>query len=125
MGSDANDLRKRKVKKKVAFVIPDEGRSESATVAHCKQARLYLDDVRGGQSSEIGSGGGSTPKTLLECYKASYTSSSTHATFNVANNTHHDSPVLLDPTMTLNYLARLSPSFVRESRAEAHSGCRG
>ena len=101
----------RKVLKKAAFVIPEEGRNESQTIDHCEQARLYLKDVRGGNGKD-------TPKTLLDSYKLHYTSSS--STFTVCNS-HHDSPILLDPTMTINYLARLSPSFVRESRAEAHA----
>ena len=107
--SRAEVVLQRKVLKKAAFVVPEEGRNESQTIDHCEQARLYLKDVCG--SSNV-------PKTLLESYKLHYTSSS--SSFTVCN-THHDSPILLDPTMTINYLARLSPSFVRESRAEAHS----
>eukprot|EP00804_Cyclotella_cryptica_P000287 CCRYP_010222-RA/>CCRYP_010222-RA protein AED:0.03 eAED:0.03 QI:184/1/1/1/0.75/0.6/5/416/1480 len=106
----------RKVLKKAAFVIPGEGRNESQTIDHCEQARLYLKDVR-----ENNSGTGAdrlTPRTLLDSYKLHYTSSSSAFTL---CNSHHDSPILLDPTMTINYLARLSPSFVRESRAEAYA----
>ena len=107
--SKAEVVLQRKVLKKAAFVVPEEGRNESQTIDHCEQARLYLKDVCGSNNM---------PKTLLESYKLHYTSSS--SSFTVCNS-HHDSPILLDPTMTINYLARLSPSFVRESRAEAHS----
>lgn len=99
----------RKVRMKAAFVIPEEGRTESQTIDCCEQSRLYLKDVRGGSSGN---------ETLLDGYKLHYTSASSN--FTVCGS-HHDSPVLLDPTMTINYLARLSPSFVRESRAEAHT----
>ena len=124
-----NAVRERKVKKKVAFVIPNEGTSESQTIKHCHQAKLYLDDIRG--SSSDSSSSASLPKTLLECYKACYTSSSSSihssssSSSSIGNNTtHHDSPILLDPSMTINYLARLSSSFVRESRAEAYAALR-
>jgi U3 small nucleolar RNA-associated protein 22 len=107
---------KRKVQKKAAFVIPEEGRNESQTISHCEQARLYLDDVRENGEDD-------SPKTLLECYKRHNTSSSSSCSF-ITNNSHHDSPILLDPTMTINFLARLSPSFIRESRAEANAALR-
>ena len=120
-------VKERKVKKKVAYVIPTNGRSEAQTIVHCKQARLYLEDIRGEDSSS--SCTTTPPRTLLECYKACYTSSSSSCTQSssssiVNNSSHHDSPILLDPTMTINYLARLSPSFVRESRAEARAALR-
>ena len=103
----ATAVRGRKLKNKVAFVIPTMGSTESSTIAHCPQSRLYQDDVRG-----ITAADGTTPKTLLDCFKAVYTS--------LGGDDHYqDSPILLDPTMTINYLARLSPSFVRESRSEA------
>ena len=105
-----------KVQKKAAFVIPEEGRSESQTITHCDQARLYLSDSKNSTITNA-------PKTLLECYKTHYTSSSSQYS-SIASHSHHDSPILLDPTMTINYLARLSPSFVRESRAEAHASLR-
>mmetsp|Transcript_1191 Transcript_1191/g.2196 ORF Transcript_1191/g.2196 Transcript_1191/m.2196 type:complete len:1553 (-) Transcript_1191:57-4715(-) len=121
LGEDAldssGDVKENKIKKKVAFVIPVEGRNEAQTVAKCAQSRLYLDDVRGNPDD------GNTRKTLLDCFKASYTSSASHSS-SIANTEHHDSPILLDPTMTLNYLARLSPSFVRESRGEAYAALR-
>jgi U3 small nucleolar RNA-associated protein 22 len=103
--------RDRRMGRKAAFVIPDDdaGWNESQTIARCPQARRYLDDVRGNPPSAAAA----APKTLLDCYRACYTSSG------IADDKHVDGPVLLDPTMTLNYLARLSPSFVRESRAEA------
>lgn len=106
----------RKVLKKAAFVIPDEGRNESQTIDHCEHARLYLKDVS--ESKNCTGTDRATPKTLLYSYKLHYTSSS--SAFTVCNS-HHDSPILLDPSMTINYLARLSPSFVRESRAEAYA----
>lgn len=101
----------RKLMKKAAFVIPEEGRNESQTAEYCEQACLYSKDVRGSNDSRV-------PETLLESYKFHYTSSSSKYT---VCDSHHDSPILLDPTMMINYLARLSPSFVRESRAEAHA----
>ena len=119
---DAAAVKECKVKKKVAYVIPTNGRNEAQTIVHCKQARLYLEDVRGEESSSSSSST-TPPKTLLECYKACYTSSSSSSS-TVNNSFHHDSPILLDPTMTINYLARLSPSFVRESRAEARAALR-
>ena len=118
---DAAAVKEMKMKKKVAFVIPTNGRNEVQTILHCNQAKLYSDDIRGSTSNE------QVPKTLLQCYKAVYTSSScttTNASLSISNNKHHDSPILLDPTMTINYMARLSPSFIRESRAEAYAALR-
>ncbi len=105
-----------KIQKKAAFVIPEEGRNESQTVSHCEQSRSYAKDVRD-------NGQPSAPKTLLDCYKTHYTTSSSPYS-SIASHSHHDSPILLDPTMTINYLARLSPSFVRESTAEARVALR-
>ena len=120
-------MHERKAKKKSALVIPEMGRSEAQTIAQCAQARCYLDDIRGAGGNNINDGHGATssapPKTLLDCFRVCYTSSSS-ASSSIDNDCHHDSPILLDPTMTLNYLARLSPSFVRESRAEAHMALR-
>ncbi|KAL3811309.1 hypothetical protein ACHAXA_005395 [Cyclostephanos tholiformis] len=101
----------RRTRRKAAFVIPDDyaGWNESQTAARCSQARRYLDDIRGRNTSTA-----SFSRTLLDCYRECYTSCPDDGTY-------VDSPVLLDPTMTLNYLARLSPSFVRESRAEARA----
>jgi U3 small nucleolar RNA-associated protein 22 len=103
----------RRSRRKAALVIPDDdaGWNESQTAARCSQARRYLEDVRGRNSSSTAT---SMPKTLLDCYRECYSS-------DPDDDKHVDSPVLLDPTMTLNYLARLSPSFVRESRAEARA----
>jgi len=115
---DARTVKEMKMKKKVAFVIPTNGRNEVQTILHCNQAKLYLDDIRGSTNEQV-------PKTLLQCYKAVYTSSSTNvSSSSISNNTHHDSPILLDPTMTINYMARLSPSFIRESRCEAYAALR-
>lgn len=122
--SNPKAVHERKAKKKSAFVIPDVGRSEPQTIAQCAQARCYLDDIRGrSNNTDYGYGGTAPPKTLLDCYRISYTSSSSFSS-SIENGCHHDSPILLDPTMTLNYLARLSPSFVRESRSEAHMALR-
>lgn len=126
--SNPSAVHERKAKKKSALVIPDMGRTESQTVAHCAQARCYLDDIRGGSNNTDHADGSSSgasppPKTLLDCYRVNYTSSSSFSS-SVDNDCHHDSPILLDPSMTLNYLARLSPSFVRESRAEAYMALR-
>ncbi|KAL7543753.1 hypothetical protein ACHAXR_013445 [Thalassiosira sp. AJA248-18] len=115
--SSAAAVREGKMKKKTAFVIPTKGKTESQTIAHCPQSRLYLDDSTNNNG----------PRTLLDCFKACYTSSSTSSSSSsssIPNDSHIDSPILLDPTMTLNYLARLSPSFVRESRAEAYTALR-
>lgn len=122
--SNPSTMHERKAKKKSAFVIPDMGRSEAQTIAQCAQARCYLEDIRGkGNNTYYGSGIAAQPKSLLDCFRVSYTSSSSFSS-SIHNDRHHDSPILLDPTMTLNYLARLSPSFVRESRAEAHMALR-
>ncbi|KAL9182688.1 hypothetical protein ACHAXT_013340 [Thalassiosira profunda] len=102
----AEEVREWKAKKKAGLVIPRGG------AERCAQSRLYLDDLRG---SAVGDG---RPETLLECYKRAFASSATRSA-SIAAPSHSDAPVLLDPTMTLNYLARLSPSFVRESRSEA------
>ena len=107
----AENVLQHKVLKKAAFVIPEEGRNESQTIDYCEQARLYLKDARGNSN-------GNAPKSLLDSYKLHYTSSSSK--FTVCSS-HHDGPILMDPTMTINYLGRMSPSFIRESRAEAHA----
>jgi len=113
---NAAKLLAHKMDKKAAFVIPEEGRNESQTISHCEQSRLYAKDVRD-------NGHSGAPKTLLDCYKAHYTTFSSPFS-SIASQSHHDSPILLDPTMTINYLARLSPSFVKESKAEAHAALR-
>jgi len=122
--SSAKAVKAHKMKKKSAFVIPSQGRNESQTIASCAQSRLYIEDVRGGSSNSHGDDTATIPKTLLECFKAAYTSPASNHSSSIANNSHVDSPILLDPSMTLNYLARLSPSFVRESRAEAYAALR-
>ena len=106
----------RKVKRKAAYVIPADGKNEPQTIAQCPQARLYREDIRSSSDDNV-------PPTLLDCYKQHFTSASSSSS-SVSNDCHSDSPVLLDPTMTINYLARLSPSFVRESRAEAYAALR-
>lgn len=108
----------RKMKRKVAFVIPADGKNESQTVAQCPQARHYLEDIRSSSNDD-----GNVPMTLLDCYKQCFTSASSSSS-SIPNDCHSDSPILLDHTMTINYLARLSPSFVRESRAEAYAALR-
>ena len=109
-GKSALDAYARKLKKKAAFVIPDvdAGWNEAQTASQCDQARRFYKDVRSATMEN------SSPGTLLDCYKACYATS-------LEDDMHHDSPVLLDTTMTINYLARLSSSFVRESRAEARA----
>ncbi|KAL7548328.1 hypothetical protein ACHAWF_011614 [Thalassiosira exigua] len=112
--SSAAAVRARRVARKAARVIPREGKSEARTIASCAQARLYLDDVRKHRNrrDEDGERQEQFPPTLLELYKDAFASRPDEGR-------HVDAPVLLDPTMTINYLARMSPSFVRESRAEA------
>lgn len=84
-------------KKKTAIVLPEEGLSESKTIDHCVQSDLYQSDSR-----KAWSPGKSQPRTLLGCYKM-----------------NSPGPVFLDPTMTVNYFASVSPSFVRELQGEA------
>ncbi len=108
-----------KVKRKAAFVIPADGRNESQTIGHCFQARHYREDIRNSSSEDDKN----VPMTLLDCYKQHFTTASSSYS-SIPSDTHSDSPILLDPTMTINYLARLSPSFVRESRAEAYAALR-
>jgi len=115
--SSAAQLLARKMKRKAAFVIPADGKNESQTVAHCPQARHYREDIRSSSNDD------NVPMTLLDCYKQCFTTASSSSS-SIPNDYHSDSPILLDPTMTINYLARLSPSFVRESRAEAYAALR-
>jgi len=115
--SSSAQLLARKMKRKAAFVIPADGKNESQTIAGCPQARHY----REGRSSS--NNDDNVPMTLLDCYKQCFTTASSSSS-SIPNDCHSDSPILLDPTMTINYLARLSPSFVRESRAEAYAALR-
>eukprot|EP00986_Skeletonema_menzelii_P005322 scaffold1915_cov143-Skeletonema_menzelii.AAC.8 len=114
----AGQLLARKMKRKSAFVIPADGKNESQTVAQCPQARHYREDIRGSSNDDE-----NVPMTLLDCYKQCFTTASSSSS-SIPNDCSSDSPILLDPTMTINYLARLSPSFVRESRAEAYAALR-
>lgn len=115
--SSAQLLLSRKLKRKAAFVIPADGKNESQTIAGCPQARHYREGIRSSSNDD------NVPKTLLDCYKQCFTTASSSSP-SIPNDCHSDSPILLDPTMTINYLARLSPSFVRESRAEAYAALR-
>ena len=85
------------LKRKMAIVLPEEGLGESKTIDHCVQSDLYQSDLRKSGSPEK-----SQPRTLLDCFKV-----------------NSPGPVFLDPTMTVNYLASVSPSFVRELQGEA------
>lgn len=114
----AAQLIARKMKRKAAFVIPVDGRNESQTIAHCPQAKHYREDIRKNSNDDE-----NVPMTLLDCYKQCFTTASSSSS-SIPNDCHSDSPIILDPTMTINYLARLSPSFVRESRAEAYAALR-
>uniref|UniRef100_A0A7S4JAR4 U3 small nucleolar RNA-associated protein 22 n=1 Tax=Odontella aurita TaxID=265563 RepID=A0A7S4JAR4_9STRA len=96
------------LRRKAALVMPDAGCTESQTVARSAQSRLYSSDQNQNEKPNAAAGGGGdTPETLLECYKC-----------------HSPGPVFLDPTMTTNYLGRLSPSFVSEWRCEASKAVR-
>ncbi len=81
-------------------VMPEEGLTEKQTIINCVQNRLYASDYK--QSIQSGVKECDKPKTLLECFK-----------------TYTDAPVFLDPSMTLNYFGRMSPSFIRELQDEA------
>ncbi len=81
-------------------VMPEEGLTEKQTIMNCVQNRLYVSDYK--QSIQSGVKESDKPKTLLECFK-----------------TYTDAPVFLDPSMTVNYFGRLSPSFMREVQIEA------
>jgi U3 small nucleolar RNA-associated protein 22 len=81
-------------------VMPEESMTEKQTVTNCIQNRLYASDVKQKLSSAKSTD--EIPKHLLESYKMST-----------------DAPIFLDPSMTVNYFANISPSFMREVQMEA------
>ena len=95
---DLRILSTRGRKTRVAVVMPEVDQSEQQTVMNCVQNRLYASDIK----SKKNDGSDDFAKTLLDAFKL-----------------NTDSPIFLDPTMTVNYFANMSPSFVRELREEA------
>jgi hypothetical protein len=77
------------------------GMTEQQTINQCDQAKLYQTDIENNNDET------DVPATLLNCYKQ-----------------HMEGPILLDPTMTLNYLGRASVPFWREFQAEAQLSLR-
>ncbi len=95
---DLGILSTRGRKMRAAVVMPDVDQSEQQTVMNCVQNRLYASDIK----SKKDKGNEEFAKTLLDAFKI-----------------NTDSPIFLDPTMTVNYFSNMSPSFVRELREEA------
>lgn len=96
------DIRSTRGKKyRAGIVVPDELSTEKQTILNCIQNRLFVSDVKK-QSIKTTDKSEDIPKTLLESFKLST-----------------DSPVFLDPSMTINYFGNMSPSFIRELQNEA------
>ena len=79
-------------------VMPEIDMNEQQTILNCIQNRLHASDVNKHASNPDGV---NKPKTLLESFKM-----------------NTDSPIFLDPTMTVNYFANMSPCFMREMQVE-------
>jgi U3 small nucleolar RNA-associated protein 22 len=95
---DISGVEKRKSRS--AIVMPNHLSTEKQTMINCVQNRLYASDYKNQIASkqvDI-----CVPNTLLDCYKI-----------------YSDGPIFLDPTMTVNYFAHLSTSFIHELRSEA------
>ena len=80
------------------IVMPDIDQSEQQTILNCIQNRLYASDVK----SKKKDSNENFAETLLDAFKI-----------------NTDSPIFLDPTMTVNYFGNMSPSFIRELKEEA------
>jgi hypothetical protein len=85
------------LRRRTVLVVPQAGVTESSTIAQSSLAQLYEQHTRESPLTE------SDPPTLVELYRQ----------------TTAISAVMLDPTLTYNYLARWSPSFVRLLQREA------
>eukprot|EP00551_Chaetoceros_affinis_P004333 CAMPEP_0203667368 /NCGR_PEP_ID=MMETSP0090-20130426/4209_1 /ASSEMBLY_ACC=CAM_ASM_001088 /TAXON_ID=426623 /ORGANISM="Chaetoceros affinis, Strain CCMP159" /LENGTH=1488 /DNA_ID=CAMNT_0050531501 /DNA_START=87 /DNA_END=4553 /DNA_ORIENTATION=+ len=81
------------------IVMPEINLNEQQTILNCVQNRLHASDVKKNANNDDGT---TKPKTLLESFKM-----------------NTDSPIFLDPTMTVNYFANISPCFMREMQVEA------
>jgi len=97
---DLNIMSTRGKKYRAGFVMPDELSTEKQTILNCIQNRLYASDIKK-QSSTTGIPE-DVPMTLLESFKL-----------------NTDSPIFLDPSMTVNYFGNISPSFIQELQNEA------
>jgi U3 small nucleolar RNA-associated protein 22 len=80
-------------------VMPEMNMSEQQTVLNCVQNRLHASDVNQNSGDKDDA---NRPKTLLESYKM-----------------NTDSPIFLDPTMTVNYFGNISPSFIQDVQIDA------
>ncbi len=80
-------------------VMPEINMNEQQTILNCVQNRLHASDVKSHASNQDGT---IQPKNLLESFKM-----------------NTESPIFLDPTMTVNYFANMSPCFMREMQVEA------
>ena len=85
---------------RAGVVMPEESMTEKQTVVNCIQNRLFASDLK--QRVSTTENVNELPKTLLESFKM-----------------NTDAPIFLDPSMTENYFANLSPSFIREVGVEA------
>ena len=86
--------------RRTVLVLPRDGETMDQTISEAKMAQVYAKQTKESPLSP------DDPRTLLELYQTTYTLG----------------PVLLDPSMTLNYLGRVSPSFVRLLQREARKG---
>jgi U3 small nucleolar RNA-associated protein 22 len=84
---------------RAAVVMPESEMTEQQTILNCIQNRLHASDLKHQENDENSM---DVPKTLLESFKL-----------------NTDSPIFLDPTMTVNYFGNMSPSFMSEVQSEA------
>lgn len=91
--------------KRAALVMPLAGKTVAQTIDQSEVAQSYEPQSSSKTTTHKQDklSPTSVPKSLLECFQR-YTSG----------------PILLDPTMTVNYLYGLSPSFVREWQFQAN-----
>ncbi|KAL7575587.1 hypothetical protein ACA910_020158 [Epithemia clementina (nom. ined.)] len=89
-----------KKQKRAVLVLPKDGKTMDQTISEAEMAQLYAKHTLESPLTP------NDPKTLLELYQMSYTLG----------------PVFLDPTMTLNYLGRVSPAYIRSLQREAKKG---
>lgn len=86
-------------KSRAGIVMPEINMTEHDTILNCVQNRLYASDMKNNTYNDDEK---DYPKSLLDSFKV-----------------NTDSPIFLDPSMTENYFANLSPSFVKEVQCEA------
>ncbi|GKY91460.1 hypothetical protein MPSEU_000118300 [Mayamaea pseudoterrestris] len=83
--------------KRTVLVVPRPNKTENQTVATCKMAQSYAQQVKESPLTDH------DPSTLLELWETMYLLG----------------PVLLDSTMRYNFLGRISPSFMRDLQQQS------